>query len=711
MNEAEHTNEDIDVSLTETGPTRHDDIDDGFGPGSMRENSWSFVAEDEVQAYHIGSDCDNDSEHSAASVNDQYCHASMETDNDSMPVNVHSHMVELLPVSKRMQLDDDIANMSFIAERSRKTMPLIWERGFAGRVLNNQSTGSVWPYVAPPHCTMPFTHAPTPVQTMKHVVPRLPFAVRRLKFAQSVPDPDALRNRALVKWRIIVETDLNSSTLGKQLIELCNDLRAEDEIVQILSDVFAPKSTATLYKRSNSLFKYILWHKDTFSGGQCVLDFSESKIYQYLRHLKSNNAAPTVLESFRQSVAFAIGLIGLQGISHAELGGRIKGICHASYVNKRVLKQARPLTVEMVKSLESIIHSDIFILPDRVFAGHCMFALLSSARFSDTQYLQSLKLSTDSAGNGLVEAGTLKHKSGLSKEDKTRLLPYIALASCFSDLGWATQWMMVRDEAGLKPWHQPVMPALDINGSWLHRPLTSGEASNWLKDLLVQTGWPLEDVDGISSHSLKTTVLSWAARWGMDLAERRLLGHHMDPQYKSVVTYSRDALLKSHVKLQTMIWEINNNVFNPDASRLEVLLEARQQLEVRQNAETSMFDGAEVNASECPVQDAGEYESEANSDDIPDEELPTIDQESLDVWSVATPENRAMIRIESDMTSYQHCSSGVIHFCRDADSFLCGRILSRNYKPTVSRDVQAWPLCGQCKLSAHAFGHTIRQLL
>ena len=731
MSEAEHTAVDTGqlplVEYDVLGPVgMHESFvdleDDGFGAGTIRSNDdWMHVSDNQPASFFIGSDLSESSNHDEGSDAESH-HVVQDDDYFEHERSCHDAMttVEVLPVSVRYQLDDDIANMSMYAERSRTLPPLLWERGFAGRVLFGSRENHTWPYVPPPQCIMQFSAIPIPVQQAKSVHPRLPFAVRRLKFAQSVPDPDVLRNRALVKWRIILEIDLNCSKLGKQLVDLCNDLRAEEELVQVLSDVFSPKSTATLYKRSSAIFKYLVWYKNTFMTSHLVLDFAEPKLYQYLRHLRDSGSAPTSLEAFRQSIAFAIGLIGLQGISHDELGGRIKGICHSSFVKKRVLKQANPLSVIMVESLESIVHSENYVLSDRVFAGHCLFALLASARFSDTQYLQNLKLQTDSSGNGLVEAGTLKHKSGLSKEDKTRLLPYMALASLFSEHPWATHWMMVRDEAGLKPGHQPVMPAIDAAGVWLGRPLTAGEASSWLKDLLVQVGFPLEDLRDISSHSLKSTVLSWAARWGMSLEERRLLGHHLDPQFKSVVTYSREALLKSHVKLQTMMWEIKQKIFDPDQTRLQVLLGARQSFPsgVTMASASNMSDSLMPEAApdeqldevlEAVLDDG--YQSVAGSDDLSDHELDSVEQESVEVWSHLSPEDRAVVRVECDMTSYQHKSSGILHFCRDADSFLCGRFLSSNFKPTVLRDIQAWPLCGQCKLSATAAGHTIRQTL
>ena len=69
----------------------------------------------------------------------------------------------------------------------------------------------------------------------------------------------------------------------------------------------------------------------------------------------------------------------------------------------------------------------------------------------------------------------------------------------------------------------PVLPAPLVDGGWMDRSVTSEELSAWLRSVLERGGF---DVSSISSHSLKHTTLSWAAKWGMDKYIRTLLGHH-----------------------------------------------------------------------------------------------------------------------------------------------------------------------------------------
>ena len=63
------------------------------------------------------------------------------------------------------------------------------------------------------------------------------------------------------------------------------------------------------------------------------------------------------------------------------------------------------------------------------------------------------------------------------------------------------------------------------------------------------------DPRSFGSHSCKTTLLTWAGR-SVDIvftpAERRLLGHHLDPGMKSVATYARESYTTLYAKVLQM---------------------------------------------------------------------------------------------------------------------------------------------------------------
>lgn len=112
------------------------------------------------------------------------------------------------------------------------------------------------------------------------------------------------------------------------------------------------------------------------------------------------------------------------------------------------------------------------------------------------------------------------------------------------------------------------MPAWsDSSHSWLERPMSTGEAIAFVRELIGLTSL-YQESQKYSCHSAKATVLSWMAKSNqMDFNSRRLLGHHMAADASSTLTYSRDEM----IRLQAEVHLIKNAEFGPDLSRVERL--------------------------------------------------------------------------------------------------------------------------------------------
>ena len=67
------------------------------------------------------------------------------------------------------------------------------------------------------------------------------------------------------------------------------------------------------------------------------------------------------------------------------------------------------------------------------------------------------------------------------------------------------------------------MPAPQPDGSRGARPIDSQEAAGWLRLILFGNSSPLKDRK-VASHSLKATLLSYAAKRGLDISLRTQLG-------------------------------------------------------------------------------------------------------------------------------------------------------------------------------------------
>ena len=208
------------------------------------------------------------------------------------------------------------------------------------------------------------------------------------------------------------------------------------------------------------------------------------------------------------------------------------------YRNKRPLVQSNPLLVNQVYRLETVVLQSKDV-QSRVASGFFLMCVYSCARFKDAMFLQNIKADILEDGYGFLEGKTTRHKTSTDDQRRTTFLPIVALAQGLHQYAWGRAWMDDLERLGFL--NQPfVLPAPLRDGRWSQRPLTSGEGAQWLREILLATG----DQSGnhVTAHSLKSTGLSWCAKFGMPIDERKILGHHMDAKSTTALTYSRDAL-------------------------------------------------------------------------------------------------------------------------------------------------------------------------
>jgi len=111
----------------------------------------------------------------------------------------------------------------------------------------------------------------------------------------------------------------------------------------------------------------------------------------------------------------------------------------------------------------------------------------------------------------------------------------------------------------------PLLPAPNTSGAPTKRPLSSEEMKLWARHILTKFGCDLSE-RRITSHSCKSTLLSFAAKHGLSWEDRLVLGGHIG-HLKSAITYSRDALAKPLSALNDMLADIRRGTFRPDETR------------------------------------------------------------------------------------------------------------------------------------------------
>eukprot|EP00435_Cladocopium_sp_Y103_P013036 s4599_g3.t1 len=512
------------------------------------------------------------------------------------------------------------------------------------------------------------------------------FVKKRIMCTSYNIQDDELRSRALNKFRVLVSLDLHATQIGVSMLNCLGNLDASTDVMQILSDALSNKATGTLLKRASSLWRWANWVASS-NKGTCF-DQPESVLYEYMNHLRDSGAAPTSASHFIEAIRFGHQTFGLLKMSlSTTLTSRVTGAAHSMYMLKRKLKQAPAFSVGAVAVFEDRCNQDPRVHV-RVICGAILFCIFACVRWFDAMRIESVGIDKY-VTMCLLEAETALHKTSMSKESKTRLLPYTSLGRFLGTSDWAQSFMAARSKAGLDN-HKLFLPSWnEVAQTWANYPMSSGEATCWIREILFDAN--IDASQKFSSHSCKCTLLTWAGMCTVFTREERtLLGHHVEPQTKSSTTYSRDAQVLLQYKVLKVINLIRSGSLKPDVSRAE-------RLSMMVNREAS-------NRNEDLADTWEEPDIGASEDDSEDLDLDEVGehQSGLDT---SLQLNRDPVPGESfDLDWYIHSFTGVVHAakCDEGDpttKLLCGRAITVNLTKTdvESSEMKTGLMCIQCR--------------
>ena len=596
---------------------------------------------------------------------------------------------------------------AFYSRKRASSLTLPWEEGFASLVLGAPEQEAF----KQPHLELhsdlrcdDVSGTMDPVQTASQAPPIV--KRRRIRILGRVArDP---RDEAIRKWALTVDEFKGESQTGR-LADAAAPLGPGGLAAQ-LDHCFAHKATATILKRWYAARRFARWRR---SHSDQSPFWNEQAVYEYLQHLHVTHAPATRGLQLIEAVGFMQTTFGIDGAKAILSSGRCRGLALKMTSWKRVLKQAPPLSILMIKHLETLT-SSADRLVDRVAAGNFLFCCLASSRFSDVQRSGGLRLDVDENNNGLIRAEVLEHKTYQRNKANKQLLPLIALTRGLEPHSWALAWIKARSEAGLPLDASAALLNPVDDSTFSSVPVTTGVATTWLRDLLSESACLPQEVSAVSTHSLKTTLLTWAARYGMTVDDRRLMGHHLDPHVRSVATYNRDLLVNIHVKIAVMLKDMRKGTFDPEASVGQRIAEASLDDLFKDKSQPDRTSLGDDDGLMTPTEPAFVEDVALPEEGHPDElehllETPVVSatvqppsitsSESEEPSSGEEPASVDLIGliIEDGYDLFAHVQSSCAHVAKSpASRFLCGRQATWRYELSDPALVARLSLCSQC---------------
>ncbi|CAE7938108.1 unnamed protein product, partial [Symbiodinium necroappetens] len=153
----------------------------------------------------------------------------------------------------------------------------------------------------------------------------------------------------------------------------------------------------------------------------------------------------------------------------------------------------------------------------------------------------------------------------------TRVFAGACLVCCYSRCRWSDVQHTEAAEQATQvfacdfacPWNQTLRAAMEdlSGGSPTVRALDTDEATSWMRLMLGLGDESLQ----VSSKSMKATIISWAAKRGVDPLTLQRLGYHAAGGMDLV--YSRDAQAPLLLVVEKVLKEVREGIFRPDETR------------------------------------------------------------------------------------------------------------------------------------------------
>ena len=454
------------------------------------------------------------------------------------------------------------------------------------------------------------------------------------------------------------------------------------------------KATSTIIKRSLDLQRFHRW---CVAHEQIFLPFSEKSLWSFLRELQ-HTAKPSGPQSILQAVNFAIHVLGCQVHGPPLSSVRIRGLCSGHKALALNINHAPPLSVAQIVQLETLCCSSSSPYLKLVF-GSILIALYARSRWKDIQGASSIDFDPNEFAPQYIELPSQHFKTSAMLAKKLHFLPITAIAFSISGQPWMHHYIQSRRDLSLTTAGKLTIPFLPdrLHDNLCTEAVSSSTITKILREVL--------HAPSLRSHSLKHTLLSFAAKRGFDPHIRKLLGYHLDRQEVTLATYSRDLLAEPLRQLKSMLHEIQAGIFKPDSTRsgylssstaLPILESTTSTAETSENPQITTSDHAElpeehhekvVNDDDSSSSSSGSSSSSL-SDDSDVENVPSFPAELAE---------HCFSHVQR-FIPVKHRLTHRLHLMKDPTQprLICGRALSQTYERLSDFPQHPLPTCVHC---------------
>lgn len=486
--------------------------------------------------------------------------------------------------------------------------------------------------------------------------------------------------QALEKWYVVFATGPEAWPRGFDLHEAVRDKKLED-----MKLVFGNRSINTILRRGQSMIQFVTWYKSKFFN-LCPFPLTPEAVEEYVQSLHEANRAASVFHGFVEALSFCEHVLGIQVSFEGQplITHKVQRILEIKDFERKEKTQARLLTVSEVEFLEVSMVNEKLELVDRVACGCILFCLYSRSRWSDLKrvygFVQDV-VEKDGRISGYIECRTRSHKTARLVSRSGAAMPLVAPVWGVTSPPWGLALARLL-KASDRPFEtidqQPMLMAPKPDGTWSNRAVTTTEAGKWLRKLLAQMN---PDAEHATAHSLKSTPLSWCAKWGLDPEVRLILGHHKTGK-SSAECYGRDNLAKPLRDFDLVLQQIRTKAFVPDSTRSGMI----QQPEQEDPLEAFRASPEAIEA----IQD------ESSSDDTSDDTDSSDSDQADAADAVVAPRSW-----DPDTVMFRNKKSKIVHVVAvgGAPTFSCGIKITEDFEKISESQFLDLRKCRRC---AHA---------